>query len=416
MSFKNFELEIAPDGAGGYLSRVLASPAGEACEPFLPPFAPGQLAGLRTASAHPARNLDLDGRTGDGGLTAEEIGGLLFAATFKGRVRSCFDESRGRAEEGLRLLLRFNLERPDVAWISSLPWELLYDADQPEFLALALDPATPVVRWLEVSTAARRPRFRPPLRILLVAASPADRSPLGVEEEGKRLANEIGQKPEIQVRRLERGTVDELRKLLRREKDAFHIVHFMGHGDFDPRSGQGGLVFETEEGESELLSAKDLETVFRGKAPSLFVLNACETGRIEPGVGPDPFAGVAAKLVQRGAPAVIAMQLSIGDRAAIRFSEELYGALVQDEPVDTGVTQGRLALLRFQSDVPEWATPVLFLRTRDGRLFEPSVPERPPEPARPSGESNKGGSKFKIGEITVHGGHVVLGGDIVNPK
>ena len=100
----------------------------------------------------------------------------------------------------------------------------------------------------------------------------------------------------------------------------------------------------------------------------------------------DPFAGVAASLVQREIPAVIAMQFEITDRAAIVFAHEFYAAVADGYPVDSAVAEARKAIFADANDI-EWGTPVLFMRVPDGRIFDvaPRAPDveavEEPEPA-----------------------------------
>ena len=96
------------------------------------------------------------------------------------------------------------------------------------------------------------------------------------------------------------------------------------------------------------------------------VLNACEGARSSK---QDPFAGSAQTLVQQGIPAVIAMQFEIADDVAQTFAHELYGALADSYPIDAAVTEARKAIFAMGREV-EWATPVLYLRAPDGRIFD----------------------------------------------
>ena len=124
----------------------------------------------------------------------------------------------------------------------------------------------------------------------------------------------------------------------------------------------------------------------------MVVLNACRSARTD---AIDPFGGMAQGLVQQDATAVVAMQFPISDRAAVTFTGEFYGALVDGLPVDQAVSSARKALLAEFRD--EWATPVLFLRSPDGNIFEnvhavagqpvrpaPGPSPRPPKPPGPS--------------------------------
>src|SRR5205085_1701191 len=85
----------------------------------------------------------------------------------------------------------------------------------------------------------------------------------------------------------------------------------------------------------------------------------------------DPFAGIAQTVIQQGIPAVVAMQFEITDGAAITFAREFYGALAAAHPVDSAVAQARKAIFGQENDV-EWATPVLYMRTPTGRIFDVS--------------------------------------------
>jgi WD40 repeat protein len=97
----------------------------------------------------------------------------------------------------------------------------------------------------------------------------------------------------------------------------------------------------------------------------LVVLNACEGAR---SARDDPFGGVAQALVHQGIPAVIAMQFEISDPAALVFSQSFYQAVADGLPVDVATLEARRAMFAEGSEV-EWATPVLYLRSPDGRVF-----------------------------------------------
>ena len=97
----------------------------------------------------------------------------------------------------------------------------------------------------------------------------------------------------------------------------------------------------------------------------LVVLNACEGAR---SARDDPFGGVAQALVRQGIPAVIAMQFEISDPAALVFSQSFYQAIADGLPVDVATLEARRAMFAEGNEI-EWATPVLYLRSPDGRVF-----------------------------------------------
>jgi hypothetical protein len=89
-------------------------------------------------------------------------------------------------------------------------------------------------------------------------------------------------------------------------------------------------------------------------------------------------------LVRNGIPAVLAMQYEITDQAAMALSRAFYDALADGLPVDTAVSEARKAINLEVENTLEWGTPVLYMRSPDGVLFD--LTEKPPgqqeQPAR----------------------------------
>jgi hypothetical protein len=70
------------------------------------------------------------------------------------------------------------------------------------------------------------------------------------------------------------------------------------------------------------------------------------------------------------------MQFEITDEAAIKFASEFYLAIADGYPVDAAVGEGRKAIFSANNDL-EWATPVLYMRAEDGRIFDVTAPPIP---------------------------------------
>ncbi|MEM7352667.1 MAG: CHAT domain-containing protein, partial [Acidobacteriota bacterium] len=209
------------------------------------------------------------------------------------------------------------------------------------------------------------------LRILVAISSPEGYAPLDLQQERQHLERVWGASEAVQLTFLEHTDVETLHEALLTGRH--HILHYMGHGDFEPSSGEGTLLFETPEGKPHALSGKALAVELKNfRTLRLVFLNACDTARATDADGRDPFGGVATALVMGGLPAVVAMQFPISDRAAIVFSKMVYQRLAEGHPVDTAVAEGRLAIYRDDPETMEWGTPVLFLRSPDGRLFDTS--------------------------------------------
>jgi Tol biopolymer transport system component len=277
---------------------------------------------------------------------------------------------------------RLRLRLSDTPELAELPWEFLYDRARNRFVCLS--DRTPLIRFLEVPDPPRPLPVSPPLRVLVMIASPRDPhlARLDVEQEWTKLNGVLGRLEQaglVQLERLETATLSALRQQLRR--DDWHVFHFIGHGGFDPHAQDGVLVLEDQAGRSRLVTAQALGVPLHNHDPlRLVVLNACEGARSDP---TDPFAGTAQTLIQQGIPAVVAMQFEITDLAAIALTSELYAAVADGYPLDAALSQARQAIYTEVSEV-EWATPVLYLRAPDGHIFDITptpAAATPPSPA-----------------------------------
>ena len=144
----------------------------------------------------------------------------------------------------------------------------------------------------------------------------------------------------------------------------YHVLHFIGHGIYDEDAQDG--VFEGTNQKTRLVTGRDLGLMIRGhRSLRLVVLNTCEGARM---ARDDPFGGVAQALVRQGIPAVISMQFEISDLAALVFSKSFYQAIADGLPVDLAMVEARKAMFADGNEI-EWATPVLHLRSPDGRVF-----------------------------------------------
>ncbi len=147
-----------------------------------------------------------------------------------------------------------------------------------------------------------------------------------------------------------------------------HAFHFLGHGQY--RDGQGWLMLEGEDG--TLLPVADTELAARlGDTPvRLVFLAACESaksGGSPAAAGVTSFQGLAARLVQQGIPAVVAMQEQLEIDAAYKLTGEFYRRLfLEHGSVDRALNEARASLYDPQKLV--WGTPVLFMRLKTGQL------------------------------------------------
>jgi hypothetical protein len=376
--------EAAPAAAAkDFRARVLASPAGEAECDFALPFSQQDLEifvlriiGLGTRRrARRIESPEMD--------TIKAFGAKLFASVFSEGVHDCLVRSldeADRSDVGLRLRMRL----ASIPELANVPWEYLYDPGLASFFCLS--DRTPLVRYIDLPRAIRPLTVTPPLRVLTMISSPRDYPELDTETEWLKLhksLQELESRGRVLVERMDSATLPNLQHRLR--SGQYHVFHFIGHGGFDERAQDGVLMLEDVAGNGDPVSGRDLGVLLHDhRSLRLAVLNACEGARTSP---TDPFAGTAQSLIQQGIPAVIAMQFEFSDEAAITFSQEFYQALGESLPVDAALAEARKAIST-QINAVEWATPVLYMRSPDGRIFDledrrPLAPTERPEAAPP---------------------------------
>lgn len=381
MEYDDFIVAIGPDLGEGHAVQV-RSPAGEGKGVLKLPFPPEVLSFFASGTWLAWQVIYRRGERApdpfDGhfepylDMTPEALGDLLFRSLFTGEVESLFRESLGRAgTSGRGLRLRIELDPRDsvLSRLYSLPWELLYREDTGDFLGLSRE--TPLVRYLPVPRPPRPLRCST-IRILAVAAQPKEMKGLQIRKEQRDLHAAWGRFSGARIVMLRKAGLEILRReLLRRD---YHVLHFIGHGELSQDDGEGVLFFETEDGGARPVSGRALAAELKDfKSLRLAVLNACETGKESAGGTGRAFAGVATALVLGGLPAVVAMQAPIPDSCATAFSRTFYQRLAAGDAVDTALTEGRLAIRRLNEKAVDWATPSLFLRSPDGRLFQKSA-------------------------------------------
>ncbi|HET8986027.1 MAG TPA: CHAT domain-containing protein, partial [Trueperaceae bacterium] len=300
-----------------------------------------------------------------------DLGGALFDAVFREDVMLAWSRSQDAtrtAGQGLRLRLRLT----DAPQIAGLPWELLYDRRSNSYVAQS--ERTPLLRYLEVPYPPRPLAVGGPLHVLVVLAAPTDLPELDIEAEWSRLRKAMSAhvgNGTVVLERLTVPTMPELIAWLRREP--VHVLHFVGHGDYDERTQSGVVYFCDQYGRSVAVGPEMLGPFLHDHDPlRLVFLNACRSARVD---AMDPFSGMAQGLVQQDVTAVVAMQFPISDGAAVAFTSAFYAAVAEGIPVDQATTWARKELLL--SHPGEWATPVLFSRAPDGRVFDEIIAAEP---------------------------------------
>ena len=297
------------------------------------------------------------------------------------------------------------------------------------------------------STASSTP-FEPPLRVLLVTARPQGTGFIDPRGIARELLDEVQEQVEtgaIELEFLRPPTIKALRQRLRDRKRQVHVLHFDGHGTFDEQThgqdehlldggGRGKLAFEDDKGQLDLVEAEDLAQVLLNSRVKLAVLTACQSAM---GSAEDVFSSVAARLIQGGIDAVVAMSASVLVASATLYVEAFYRGIAEGIAAPIAQEQARQALydeparhiIRRRRDeegqpveLRDWwlphfyqQRPVVLQATRPSRTLElqQAASERLSEgmPAEPRyGFSGRAYELLQIERFLLHGQLVVMHG------
>lgn len=278
-----------------------------------------------------------------------------------------------------------------------LPWELLHDGQA--FLFQGAKPVR-VRRRLPNTQVLDVPVVAPPIRILLVSARPEDDACSYIDHRASALPLVAAMEAlpglvELQV--LNPPTLPALREELERARGAgqpYHVVHFDGHGVYNPQVGLGGLCFEHPDDAGKLTQRRHVTvytsdstehgtgigSLLREHRVPLVFLEACQTAQAD-----KASESLASELLKVGVASVVAMTHSVLVETAQRFVGAFYQALAQGKRVGDAMLAGQRRLkddtgrgaifgsgeLRLE----DWFVPVLYQEKDDPQLFR-AVPAR----------------------------------------
>ena len=301
-----------------------------------------------------------------------------------GELKAAWAEARGQ-QPRRRIRLRIDAEAPEL---HAIPWELLRDPGTgPAAQDLTAMEATPFSRYLAGRWVPGSPILQRPIKILVAVADPENLGqpgdfealvPIDAKEEFDLLQQAIGDSRKIELTPLAGPcTLEAIEKELRK---GYHVLHFVGHGQFNKSSEKARLLLADEnnqvrpvwDGEIAGMLGRQLTDAGRQADDKLRLvfLSSCETATRSPA---DAFRGLAPKLIANGVPAVLAMQDLVPVETAHDFSRAFYGDLLEHGQVDLAANRARSALMtskaRGTGTMSGAAIPVLFMRLRAGRLF-----------------------------------------------
>lgn len=327
----------------------------------------------------------------------QDYGKQLFRGLLDGSIATAYDVASGLARqwsEG-RLRIRLLLDDSVPGELHALKWERMCDL---QGIPLAVSGLTPFSRYMALAKAEPAPLEEPCIRLLFVISAPSDLEEKGlaqiqVEDEVTRLLRALadvmgggrcqvtilpgqqGLSPEVQAALGAAGcnladgnaSLDNIAQHLAGQR----VFHFLGHGQYG--QGQGWLALEREDGSLQWVGDADLAIRLGNTPVRLVFLAACESAKrgeeqaARTSGAMASFQGLAARLVQEGIPAVVAMQEELAVEAAYRLTGEFYRRLfLEHGVVDRALNEAR-ALLHLRDEL-QWGTPVLYMRLKTGQL------------------------------------------------
>jgi hypothetical protein len=265
----------------------------------------------------------------------------------------------------LRVLINFD-KRTSVD-LRSLPWEFLCVPGSDIFLAaetnlLLTRYATPP----EIIAVKRVERAIDKLGVLFVTALPPAKKYDKVRSRVHKFADQLDAEAGLDVL----DPIDDLDHIEAALNDPNHpcqLVHITGVCRGEPDKPQ--LWIDTETGPDWQPPAKLIDSLFPrdGKSPRFVVL---ELSEFEEGDADENFERLAPALIERGIPAVLAMQYALADDLGpvwIKFYKDLAAGV----SIGRAVQSSRYALYHGRGPNRDLGTPVLYLR-EDGALMQQS--------------------------------------------
>jgi tetratricopeptide (TPR) repeat protein len=275
--------------------------------------------------------------------------------------------------------------REAATHLLGLPWELLHNGSS--YLFQGAKP-TRVRRRLPGTEGFGVAVVAPPIRILLITARPDDDACGYIDHRSSALP--LVEATEalpglVKLHLLSPPTLPALRAELERARDQqrpYHVVHFDGHGVYDPSVGLGGLCFERPEDSGKLEQRRHV-TVFsdalgpllRDHRIPLVCLDACQSAQAG-----QASESVASALLKVGVASVVAMSYSLLVETSRRFVEAFYGALAQGKRVGDAMLAGQRQLKddtyrgrifgAGELRLDDWFVPVLYQEKDDPQLFK----------------------------------------------
>ncbi len=296
----------------------------------------------------------------------KEVGQASYDWLFPGPIHTHFQQTEAVARrDNIKMRLRLRIEAEEIA---SLPLEFLYREIGGYYIAV--NPDTVLSRYVNLPMPPGYVRRREwPLHMLTIIADPTDQTRLPPDE-WEAIIQEALAEPlasgQMTLQTVKRATRKEIRNALLQQKP--DIIQFVGHGIYKDGKGYLALVDDKTD-KTWLLDDERFANLYMGHDDNLGLISLATCGSAKSD-DPQGFLGIAPKLVQRGVPAVLSMQYKVLIKTAKVFLEDFYTAVAARKPIDWATQSARNAVSQeLGLDNREFATPVLYMRAKDGNVF-----------------------------------------------
>lgn len=305
------------------------------------------------------------------------LGETLFDVLFDDRLRQDFITFYHQVVQQEKHLLRVELDIDEQAMpeVAALPWEFLCLPQEANLGTIWVATAPNLVfsrrrsQWIPAQSIQLEQDEK--LRIALAVSAPSGLSSVeykAVQKVLEELASNHPNRVELLpvLESANPGTID---TILSKKP---HLFHFIGHGRLENESNQeiGQIAFVNPDfGNEWWVDANIFRDLFNRHLPRIVILQACEGGTLS---ASQPFVGLASRVVQQNIPVVVAMQYELSNATASKFSKHFYQKLADGHPIDIAAQEGRraISLGPVSYNKRDFATPVIFMRAKDGYLFK----------------------------------------------
>ena len=309
---------------------------------------------------------------------ARSLGEALFDVLFDDGLRQDFVSFYNQVVHQEKQLLRveLNIDEHGMSEIAALPWEFMCVPARANLGIIWMGTVPNLVlcrrrsQWSATQSIQLAPDEK--IRIALVISAPPNLPPVAyepVQAALEKLAREQAKRVEL-LPIVSPATPEAIDTILSKNP---HIFYFIGHGRMKNEGNQevGEMAFVDPDFDDEAMwvDADYFSELFNQHRPGIVILQACESGMLS---SSQAFVGVASKVVQQNVPVVVAMQYEVTNSTATKFALHFCQQLAAGDPVDIAAQCGRRAITfgPTQYHKRDFATPVIFMRVKDGYLFK----------------------------------------------